>query len=415
MTEIDSRAVESVLRDAAPRVLGAMLRRYHGFDSCEDAVQEALLAAATSWSYQGVPDNPFGWLLAVASRRWIDEVRADSSRRRREQDHVPVPASAQLDGASEDVHAIDHDDSLRLLLLCCHPVLSAPSQIALTLRAVGGLATAQIARAFFVPESTMSQRITRAKQAIRDVGAEFSDVDDADRGSRLAAMLHVLYLIFTEGHTASAGAELTDVSLSDEAIRLTRMAAHGLPDEPEAGSLLALMLLTEARRPARIDSHGRIVPLADQDRTRWRRDLIAEGTTLVTSVLSSGPPGGYALQAAIAAVHDEAATVEDTDWREILGLYDLLEHAAPGPMVSLNRAVAVAEVHGPDVALAIIDGLAADPRLAHHHRLLATRAHLKERLGDRAGAANDYRAAAGSTANETERRYLVDRAGSAGG
>lgn len=407
--------IAAAVRDLAPGVLGAMMRRYGEIDSCEDAVQEALIAAAREWPRDGRPGNPFGWLLSVASHRWIDQMRADASRRARERSHATRPMAALRNGSAADVLAIDHDDTLHLLLLCCHRSLSPPSQIALTLRAVGGLTTAQIARAFLVPETTMAQRISRAKKTIRDAGGTFRDVEHSDRRAGVDPMLHVLYLIFTEGHTASAGAELMDLSVSQEAIRIARLAVRALPEDGEATGLLALMLLTEARSPTRVDADGELVPLAEQDRTRWRRDLIDEGVALVTAALSSSTPGPYQLQAAIAAVHDEAPTTDRTDWPEILGLYDLLEQVAPGPMVSLNRAVAVAEVYGPERGIRALEDLSGDPRLAHHHRFLATRAHLKEQLGDRAGAAADYRLAAGQATNEMERRYLAGRSGSLAG
>ncbi len=404
--------VATAVRELAPGVLGAMMRRYGEIDSCEDAVQEALIAAAREWPRDGSPDNPFGWLLSVASHRWIDQIRTDASRRARERSHATGPVAALANGSAADARAVDHDDTLRLLLLCCHPSLSPSSQIALTLRAVGGLTTSQIASAFFCPESTMAQRISRAKKTIRDAGAEFNDINASDRGPRIDAMLHVLYLIFTEGHLASGGSELMDLSLSTEAIRIARLAVRALPEDGEATGLLALMLLTEARSPTRVDADGELVPLAEQDRTRWRRDLIDEGVALVTAALSSSTPGPYQLQAAIAAVHDEAPTTDRTDWPEILGLYDLLERVAPGPMVSLNRAVAVAEVYGPERGIRALEDHSGDPRLAHHHRFLATRAHLREQLGDRSGAAADYRSAAQRATNEMEKRYLAGRSGS---
>ena len=394
---------DALLRELAPQVLAALTRRYGGFAECEDATQEALLAAVTQWPVSGVPDNPRGWLVTVGSRRLIDEVRAEHARRDRElRDHaqssivVPKPSAA--------------DDSLTLLLLCAHPALSPASQIALTLRAVGGLTTAQIAAAFLVPEATMAQRISRAKATVKNSGVPFAQPSTVDIEARLDAVRHVLYLIFNEGYTATSGDRLTTPDLSAEAIRLTRMLFAARHNDTETAGLLALMLLTEARRSARAAPDGTLVPLDAQDRTRWDRTLIAEGVSLLEAALSRGAVGAYQLQAAIAAVHDEAPDVAGTDWAQILALYDLLAKVAPGPMVTLNRAVAVAMVHGPAAGLAEVDTLAADPRLAAHHRLIATRAHLRELAGDPTGAAADYQDAARRTLSLPERRYLVGRA-----
>ena len=402
----DDQPIPELLRELTPGVLGALVRRFGQFDACEDALQEALLAAVQAWSAHGRPENPKGWLLTVASRRMIDEVRTDHARRRREQEHAA--GAERLDEAPGGDR--DRDDSLALLFLCCHPALSDASQVALTLRAVGGLSTAQIAAAFLVPEPTMAQRISRAKQAIKSSGASFEMPGPADRIERLGIVLHVLYLIFNEGYTATAGDGLTRTELSGEAIRLARWLHRLLPADSEVAGLLALMLLTDARRDARTGHDGRLIPLDEQDRSRWDRGRIAEGVTLLTAALPAGQPGPYQVQAAIAAVHDEASSVEDTDWPEILGLYDVLDQLAPGPMVSLNRAVAVAMVAGPAAGLAVLDELEADDRLAGHHRLHATRAHLLEMAGDAAAARAAFEQAAGRTASEPEREYLRNRA-----
>jgi RNA polymerase sigma factor (sigma-70 family) len=408
------RRVEDLLRELAPQVLGALVRRYGNgghFDACEDATQEALLRAATRWPTEGVPDNPRGWLVTVAAHRLIDELRGDTSRRRRENELFAATPQAELLSRPADWEAgADRDDSLTLLFLCCHPAISAPSQIALTLRAVGGLSTAQIAAAFLVPEATMAQRISRAKQSIRTSGVPFAMPVGPERDERLRAVLHVLYLVFNEGYTATTGPELTAPALSDEAIRLARWLRRLLPDDAEVAGLLALMLLTDARRPARTRGDGSLVPLAEQDRGAWDRGRIAEGVALISEALPRGPVGPYQLQAAIAAVHDEAEHLDATDWPQILALYDLLERVGPNPMVTLNRAVAVAMVHGPRAGLELVAALAADGRLARHHRLLATRAHLLELAGEDAAAAADYRDAARRATSLPERRHLAARA-----
>jgi RNA polymerase sigma factor (sigma-70 family) len=393
--------VEGLLRELAPQVLAALVRRYGGFGTCEDAVQEALLAAARQWPAEGVPDHPKGWLITTASRRHIEQWRSETARQRRER----TVALAEPP-APEPVAGVD--DTLTLLLLCCHPSLARPSQVALTLRAVGGLTTAEIARAFLVPEATIGQRISRAKQKLRG-----ERLTKDDRPDRLAAVLQVLYLIFTEGHTASSGAALSRVELTTEAIRLVRQLHAELPDDGEVIGLLALMLLTDARRPARVDATGALVPLAEQDRTRWNRAFIDEGVALITKALATAPVGPYQLQAAIAAVHDEAATTEETDWAEILTLYDLLRVVAPGPMVTLNRVVAFAQVHGPAAGLAEL-ATATGPKLAKHHRVDAIRAHLLELSGDAAGAREAYLAAARRTLSLPEQAYLQSRAAKLG-
>jgi predicted RNA polymerase sigma factor len=384
-------------------VLAALVRRYGGFGTCEDAVQEALLAAAVQWPGEGLPANPKGWLITTASRRRIELWRNDSARRRREE---TVAAQVPLD--PEPITAVD--DTLTLLMLCCHPSLTLVSQVALTLRAVGGLSTPEIARAFLVPEATVGQRISRAKQRIKASGAEFKMPPQAEHPERMAAVLHVLYLIFNEGYTASSGTTLHRVELTAEAIRLTRQLRDRLPEDGEVGGLLALMLLTDARRPARTRPDGALVPLAEQDRRQWDAQAIAEGVTLITETLARAPIGPYQLQAAIAAVHDEAAHAEDTDWGQILGLYELLNRIAPGPMVTLNRIVAFAMVHGAQAGLQQLAAAEADPALAGHHRVHAVRAHLLDMAGDHEAARAHYRLAARRTLSVPEQRYLESRA-----
>jgi RNA polymerase sigma factor (sigma-70 family) len=400
--------IEALLRELAPQVLGALVRRYGAgqFHLCEDAVQEALLAAAIQWPSEGVPDNPRGWLITVAVRKLLDQVRSEQARRVRED-----RTAAESEMLAEPVSA---DDSLALLFGCCHPALSVPSQIALTLRAIGGLSTAQIAAAFGVPEATMAQRISRAKQTLKEAGADFA-LRPGQARERLPAVLHVLYLVFSEGYAASEGDVVTAPVLSDEAIRLTRWLGRLLPDprEPyyaEVTGLLALMLLTDARRPARTGPDGGLVPLAEQDRNRWDRDKIDEGTALITSALPQGDPGPYQLQAAIAAVHDEAATMDDTDWPQVLGLYDLLLAIAPNPFTALNRTVAVAMVHGPEAALDLLAELGQDKRMVSYHRLFATRGRLHELDGNLADAAADYDRATELCTSGPERRHLAGRA-----
>ncbi|RLK62077.1 RNA polymerase sigma factor [Actinokineospora cianjurensis] len=391
-----SEVAEDLLRVLAPQVLAALVRRNGWVDGAEDAVQEALVAAATQWPAEGVPDNPRAWLVTVASRRLVDHLRADASRRRREEQDLVARTPVQVDHAA-------YDDSLELLFLCCHPELSPSSRIALTLRAVGGLSTAQIAAAFLVPEATMAQRISRARQTVRDVGLGAAGPD------RLDAVLHVLYLVFTEGHTSTDGTDLTATALSDEAIRLTRWLRALLPDDTEVAGLLALMLLTDSHRPARLRA-GALVPLAEQDRSLWDRAAITEGVDLITGALTAGRIGPYQLQAAIAAVHSEAATAADTDWPQIAGLYQLLDRVAPSPVVTLNRAVAVGMTSGPEAGLALLATLTADKRMTRNHRLYATRAHLLDLAGDTEAARADYREAAKRATSAVERRHLTVRA-----
>jgi RNA polymerase sigma factor (sigma-70 family) len=403
--------LDDLLRQLAPQILGALVRHYGHFEACEDAVQEALLAAATQWPERGLPESPRGWLITVASRRLTDQLRSDSARRRREDATSALePPDAHVSLASDDRDQSGRDDTLTLLIMCCHPGLSPASQIALTLRAVGGLTTAEISRAFMVPEATMAQRISRAKQRIKADGASFRMPPEPERTERLRVVLHVLYLIFNEGYTASSGADLQRSELTSEAIRLARVVYRLLPDEGEAAGLLALMLLTDARRPARTGPDGGLVPLAEQDRGRWNHEAIREGIALVSEALPRGPVGPYQLQAAIAAVHDEAPSADDTDWAQILGLYDLLERVAPNPMVTLNRAVAVAMTRGPHAGLDMLAALDGDNRMVDHHRLDAVRAHLLEMAGDREGACAAYRNAARRTTSLPERRYLEARA-----
>jgi RNA polymerase sigma factor (sigma-70 family) len=396
--------IETLLRDVAPAVLAAVARRYGDFSAAEDAVQEALLAAALQWPRDGVPENPRGWLIQVAARRRTDHLRAELARRRREA-IVMTPPDEQIVAPES---AAEHDDTLLLLFMCCHPALTRASAIALTLRAVGGLTTAEIAAAFLVPETTMAQRISRAKQRIKASGVPFAMPDGRERAERLGAVLHVLYLIFNEGYTSSSGDALHRTDLSHEAIRLTRAVHEILPDDAEVTGLLALMLLTDARRPARTGPDGELIPLDEQDRGLWNREAIAEGIALVTDALPRGAVGPYQVQAAIAAIHDEAATVGDTDWPQLLGLYGLLERMSDNPMVTLNHAIARAMVEGPAAGLEMLEALA--PRLAGHHRLHAVRAHLLEMRGDRDGALEEYRAAARKTASVPEQRYLLTRA-----
>jgi RNA polymerase sigma factor (sigma-70 family) len=393
--------IEDLLREAAPQVLGAVVRRFGDFAGSEDAVQEALIAAATQWPAQGTPDNPVGWLIHVASRRMTDQLRSEGARRERE----GVAAARELPGAEPET---DSDDTLVLMFMCCHPALSPASAIALTLRAAGGLTTAEIASAFLVPEATMAQRISRAKQSIKASAVPFLMPARSEWTERLRSVLHVLYLIFNESYVTSGGAELARSELSGEAIRLARIVRLALPGDPEVAGLLALMLLTEARRPARTDGHGELIPLAEQDRTLWNRELIAEGVALITDALGKGAVGEYQAQAAIAAVHDQAARYEDTDWRQILGLYGLLERMTGNPMVSLNRAIAAAMVDGPAAALALLEPL--DERLDGHHRLHAVRAHLLEMSGDVDAAIAEYRAAAARTRSVPEQNSLTTQA-----
>jgi len=402
---------EHLLREWAPQVLGAVVRRFGHFADAEDAVQEALLAAACQWPTEGVPNNPRGWLIRVASRRLVDQLRSELARRRRETESIEQDltndAVAMLPETPVDVV---EDDALTLLFMCAHPALTPASAIALTLRAVGGLTTAEIARAFLVPEASMAQRISRAKQSIRASGVPFSLPDEQEQVQRLDSVLHVLYLIFNEGYTSSIGPLLQRSDLANEAIRLTRMVHARLPESPEVSGLLALMLLTDARRAARSDSDGNLIPMAEQNRALWDRDLITEGVTLLSTALPRGSIGPYQLQAAIAAVHDEAASPEATDWPQILSLYTLLKHMADNPAVALNHAIAAAMVHGPQVGLELLSAIRDDERLEHSHRLDAAQAHLLEMAGDTVAARAYYVAAARRATSLPERNYLQARA-----
>lgn len=408
--------VEHLLRELAPQVLGAVVRRFGDFDSAEDAVQEALLAAATGWPSKGMPENPGGWLYQVAARRMTDQLRSDLARRRREarvvtwlppeEQMVPPPDS---DGTGSGIE-LEQDDTLILLYMCCHPALTRTSAIALTLRAVGGLTTAEIASAFLVPEATMAQRISRGKRSIKQSGVPFEMPTGEERARRQAAVLHALYLIYSEGYTSSSGPGLQRVALTHEAIRLTRALHRLLPEDAEVAGLLALMLLTDARRPARSGPSGELIPLDEQDRRLWDREAIDEGTALITATIPKGPVGVYQLQAAIAALHDEAPRAEDTDWPQILALYSFLKGLSDNPMVALNHAIAAAMVHGPSAGLELLKPLDADERMAGNHRLDAVRAHLLDLAGDPQSAILHYRAAADKTTSLPERNYLTGKA-----
>ena len=405
MTDELNPVSEHLLRELAPRVLGVVVRRYHDFSEAEDAVQEALLAAAMQWPNEGLPGNPLGWLIQVACRRMTDRIRSESARRRRE-----TTLAAELERlapAGQLAAEVDQDDTLLLLFMCCHPALSESSAIALTLRAVGGLTTAEIANAFLVPEATMAQRISRAKQNIKSSRVPFRLPGPREREQRLSAVMHVLYLIFNEGYVASAGSQVQRLELSTEAIRLTRALHASLPQNAEAGGLLALMLLTHARRKARTGPDEEMIPLSRQDRTLWDQAEIREGIALITAALSRGSISSYQLQAAIAAVHAEATTAEETDWPQILALYELLKRMSANPMVMLNHAVATAMVKGPAAGLELLAQLDQDGCLSGHHRLHAVRAYLFEMYGNLPGAIAEYKLAAERTNSLPERTYLL--------
>ena len=399
----DRAGVEGLLRELAPRALGAVVRRYGHFADAEDAVQEALVAAATDWPAHGLPENPLGWLVRVASRRMADRYRSDEARRRRED-----IAASWSRTAPEPVSG--RDDTLALFFMCCHPSLPAASAVGLTLRALGGLTTREIATAFLAPEATMAQRISRAKRTVAESDEPLSPLGADAAAERLAPVLRVIYLVFNEGYASSSGPDLHRIDLSAEALRLGRLLRQLLPDEPEVAGLLALMLLTEARRPARSTADGALVPLAEQDRTLWDRSLIVEGTALAGTALGHRPLGEYTAQAAVAALHDEAARYEDTDWARILSLYNRLEEMTDSPVVRLNRSIALAMVEGPDAGLRLLEEMAASGQLAHSHRVRAVRAHLLEQKGDAEGARVEYAGAAAGTANQRERDYLTLRA-----
>lgn len=410
MTEpVLDRHAEHLLRELAPQVLGAVTRRYRNFSACEDAVQEALIAAAAQWPIEGMPTNPRGWLLQVALRRMTDHVRSEISRRNRETvaaDDYPLVVAPQLYAEPE----IDPDDTLVLLFMCCHPSLSPASAIALTLRAVGGLTTGEIAKAFLVPEATMAQRISRAKQSVKTSGVAFQMPDANERAQRLSSVLHVLYLIFNEGYTSSGGSELQRTDLSSEAIRLMRLLQRLVPKDGEVLGLLALMLLTDARKAARSGPNGELIPLDEQDRALWDQAAIAEGVQFVSNAFALGAVGEYQLQAAVAALHDEAPSTEQTDWPQILALYGVLMRMNDNPMVMMNYAVAAAMVHGPSKGLELLQSIESDERLAGNHRLDAVKAHLLERSGAHDAAIDLYRRAAAKTSSVPERNYLMLRA-----
>ncbi|WP_037319921.1 RNA polymerase sigma factor [Amycolatopsis orientalis] len=400
--------IEELLRALSPQVLGALVRRYGHFDLAEDATQEALLAASTQWPAEGAPDNPRAWLITVASRRLTDLLRAEQARRRREDTVTQWTLPEEHLAPAADRRAADTDDTLILLFLCCHPSLSPASQIALTLRAVGGLTTAEIARAFLVPEATMTRRISRAKTAIKTSGVPFGMPPEADRAARLDAVLHVLYLIFNEGYASTSGPDLTRSELSAEAIRLARIVHRLLPEDSEATGLLALMLLTDARRPARTGPDGVPVPMSEQDRSRWNAEYIAEGVALLSEALPHGPTGPFQIQAAIAALHDEAPDAERTDWPQIEALYGLLLRLSDNPVVTLNHAVAVGMAQGPRQGLAALEKLG--DRLSGDHRFHAAHGHLLEMAGDTAAAVESYMEAARYAASLPHQRYLHARA-----
>jgi RNA polymerase sigma factor (sigma-70 family) len=402
--------VEDLLRTLAPQVLGAVVRRYGHFDAAEDAVQEALLAAALQWPKEGVPERPRAWLITVAARRLTDLLRSEQARQRREDTVAQWVLPGERLAPAADRPASDSDDTLILLFMCCHLALTPAGQIALTLRAVGGLTAAEIARAFLVPEGTMTRRITRAKQSIQQSGIPFGMPKPDDRAARLAAVLHVLYLIFNEGYASTSGPALQRAELAAEAIRLARMVHRLLPDDAEVAGLLALMLLTDARRPARSGPGGELIPMAEQDRSLWNAAYVAEGVDLISAALPKGTPGPYQIQAAIAAVHDEAPTAEATDWPQILALYEVLMGVSDNPVVALNHAVAVAMVHGARAGLDLLGQLEADDRIARDHRLHAVRAHLLEMAGERAAARASYELAASRTTSLPQQRYLNARA-----
>lgn len=400
--------IERLLRELAPQVLGSVARRFRDFSSAEDAVQEAMIAGFTQWPQEGIPDNPRGWLIQVACRRMTDHVRSEIARRERE---TAVAAEAgNLPPALEIESEIDPDDTLTLLFMCCHPALTRASAIALTLRAVGGLTTGEIANAFMVPEATMAQRISRAKQTIKASGVPFRPPSAHERAERLPAVLHVLYLIFSEGYASSIGSHLQRLDLAREAIRLTRNTQTLLPGNPEVAGLLALMLLTDARRAARTGPDEELISLDKQDRTLWDRGEISEGIELLTAALAKASVGFYQLQAAIAALHDEAEKAEDTDWPQILSLYELLRRVSPSPIITLNQAVAAAMVHGPTRGLELLETLDSDPRIVGHYRLDAVRGHLFEKMGDHETAIKHYRIAAARTTSMPERNYLLTQA-----
>ena len=401
MPAVTPAEIEDVFRAEHGRAVASLVRVFGDIDIAEDAVQDAFAAAVQRWPDRGLPPSPAGWIITTARNKAIDRLRREASRADRHAEAALVHAR----DAPADAEGAVRDDRLRLIFTCCHPALAAPAQVALTLRLLGGLTTAEIARAFLVPEPTMAQRLVRAKGKIRAARIPYRVPDDADLPDRLAGVLGVLYLIFTEGHRASGGDRLVREDLCAEAIRLARVLAELMPDEPEVLGLLALMLLGESRRAARTTPDGGLILLADQDRTAWDGDLIAEGHALVRRCLRGGQPGPYQIQAAIQAVHADAPAAGATDWTQIVALYDQLMTFTPTPVVALNRAVAVAELDGPAPALALVDGLELDDLGLYH----AVRADLLRRLGRDADAAEAYAAALARTANEAERGFLAGR------
>ena len=393
--------VEDVFRAEHGRAVAVLTRVFGSIDVAEDAVAEAFAVASARWPADGIPPSPAGWIITTARNRAVDVLRREAAR----DDKHAQAALLRGEEERQEVGPVD-DDRLRLVFTCCHPALNRPAQVALTLRLLGGLTTAEIARAFLVPEPTMAARITRAKAKIRDAHIPYRVPREADLPARLRSVCAVLYLVFSEGYAATSGDGLTRADLSREAIRLTRVLRELMPDEPEVAGLLALMLLTESRRPARTDDHGELVPLGEQDRDRWDGEQRTDGPELVRACLRRDQPGPYQVQAAIAAVHSDAPSVEDTDWRQIVALYDLLTAYDPSPVVRLHRAVAVAEVDGPAAALAEVDALDLDG----YYLLHAVRGDLLQRLGRAGEAADAYERARARTANRAERAHLERRA-----
>lgn len=399
-TPPDATVITQVFRREYGRVVATLVGAFRDIDLAEEAVQDAFVVASRTWPERGVPPNPGGWITTTARRRAIDRLRRESHR-----DERHAEARRLHDREDPAGEAFMHDDRLRLIFTCCHPSLASQAQVALTLRLLGGLQTPEIARAFLVPEATLAQRIVRAKKKIRDARVPYRVPDDAELPERLQGVLAVVYLIFNEGHTTTAGDTLGRADLSSEAIRLGQLLATLMPDEPEVLGLLGLMLLTAARQPARTGPDGSLVLLADQDRSRWDAELIAQGQALVRACLRRNRPGIYQLQAAICAVHSDAATADDTDWGQVVALYDQLHALSPTPVVTLNRAVALAELAGPEAALKAIENLDLD----RYHPYHATRADLLRRLGRSAEAATAYATAARLTTNVTEREFFERR------